>query len=464
MKLNKKLMIFAVAGALGTVTATSAMAFENEFHGSYKAFGFMTNAFSGGSSFQLREKSTTDKFIEQRARLQYIAKASDDLKLVTHFELDTKFGGSSSAKYPQGDGGGLDADRITLETKSVYLDFKIPAVPVRATVGVQPFNDSFGGLYGNFDATGVVFTGKFGALTTTYGYFTVGSDNVNFDYKAGGKVLSTATSGVAFASNAGTKDLNVLDAKFAINKDITVGASYYMLLDKIVNGGNSPTVVNNTLGLNTAAKIGPASLTAALGFQFGKENNNLAMSAKSTTAIAAAVAAKVAAGPGSVNVAALYLSGDNNGTGYNKAWQSIDTGVNFYSPANMWLITRNSAMINSATAIGTKDLTRGGLGLVGAFAGYAGTAGKTFYNANVGYAKVAMKRAAESATVGTELNATIGYKLYDNLSTQLTAAYAFLGDGYGKDTGTLITTPGGSNGVAKADNPFMTAIVLSYAF
>lgn len=462
MKLSKKIMVAAAVGALGVASAVPAMAFENEFHGMYRAYGYMTNALSGGGTFQLRENSRTDKFIEQRARLQYIAKASDDLKLVTHFELDTKFGGSTSTKYPIGDGGGLDADRITLETKSVYLDFKIPAVPVRAMVGIQPFNDSFGGLYGNFDATGAVFTGKFGALTTTYGYFTVGNDNSAFAYN--NTPAAALVTGVTFASNAGTKDLNVFDAKFAINKDMTVGASYYMLLDKVA-GANTPTIVNNTLGLNAAAKIGPASLTAALGFQFGKENSNLALSDNSTTAIAAAVAAKIAAGPGSVNVAALYLSGDKGGANdpHNKAWQSIGTAVNYYTPANMWLITRNAATINSSTQIGGgSDLTRGGLGLMGAFAGYEGKAGKVFYNGNVGAAKVAMKRSAVSANIGAEVNATVGYKLYDNLSTQFTAAYAFLGDGYGhKDAGANLL---GTTGSRNADNPFLTAIALNYAF
>jgi len=485
MKLSKKIMVAAAVGALGVAAAVPAMAFENEFHGMYRAYGFMTNAYSGGAAFNLAENSRTDKFIEQRARLQYIAKASDDLRLVTHFELDTKFGGSTGSKYVSGDGGNLDADRVSLETKNVYLDFKIPSIPVRATVGVQPFNDSFGGLFGNFDATGAVLAGNFGALKATYGYFTVGA----------------SATGTTFPTNNTSKDLNVLDLKFAVNKDITVGASYYNVLNKpastigtaaIAANANvfiidnrptsptfgqlitqpaiaavpavyGPTLVNNTLGLNANAKFGPATITAAFGYQFGK-----AMAvAQNTSAIAAAVSAKVAAGPGSVNVAALYLSGDKNGTGYNKGWESIGATVNYYTPANMWLITRNAATINSSTQIGGgTDLTRNGLGLMGLFAGYEGTAGKVFYSANVGAAKVDAKRAAESANIGTELNATIGYKLYANLSTQFTAAYAFLGDGYGKDSGTLIgaTATGTTAGVRNADNPFLTAIALNYAF
>lgn len=444
MSFKKTAAIVAAAGAL-TAVAIPAMAFENEFHGMYRAYGYMTNALSGSTTYSLNKNSATDKFIEQRARLQYIAKASDNLKLVTHFELDTKFGGSTGSKYLLGDGGNLDADRVTLETKNVYLDFNIPSTPVNAKVGVQPFSDSFGGLFGNFDATGVVLTGKFSPLTATYGYFTVGS---------------TGT-GSAFDSNNGTQDLNVFDLKFAANKNLTVGTSYYMLLDKTVAGG--PTVVNNTVGLNAAGKFGPASLAANFGLQFGKENAGLALNSNGTLAMAASLAAKIAAGPGSVNLAALYLSGDTNKTGFNHGWQSINAAVNYFTPANMWLITRNAATINSSTAIGSTgaDITRGGRGIVGLFAGYEGKAGKVFYNGNVGYARVAEAQNVDSFSIGTEINATVGYKLYDNMSAAFTGAYAFLGDGYAKKSPTSGLLPGG---VADADNSFLTAIALNYSF
>jgi len=469
MKLKKVVAIAAAAGALAAISVP-AMAFENEFHGMYRAYGIFTNALSGTANFQVSKNTGTDKYIEQRARLQYIAKASDDLKLVTHFEADYKFGGAvTSSKYVVTDGGGLDADRLNLETKSIYLDFKIPAVPVRAQVGMQPFNDAFNGLYGNFDATGAVLMGNFGALKATYGYFTVGRDavnSVNFDAFKNG-------------SNQGSQDLNVLDLKFAVSKDLTIGTSYYMLLDKVNTQAGTPTVVNNTVGLNADGKFGPVQVAGQVGFQFGKTNNNANTNAlattggqanltdKGTTAMAAAVNAKIAVGPGKINLAALYLTGDKDGANnYNHAWQSIGAGVNYYTPANMWLLTRNVATINTSTAIGaSSDITRGGRGILGFFGGYEGTAGKVFYNGNVGYAKVDRVAASTgaAASIGTELNATVGYKLYDNMSAAFTGAYAILGDGYSRDT-TAVLPGGTAAGKGKADNPFMAAIALNYAF
>lgn len=461
MNFKKAVAIATAAGALAAISVP-AMAIENEFHGMYRAYGFMTNALSGGSGFNLKENSVTDRFIEQRARLQYTAKANADLKLVTHFELDTKFGGSSSTKYPTGDGGGLDADRITIETKNIYLDFNIPDTGVNVKAGVQSYNDAYQGTFGNFDGAGVVFSKKFDQLTASYGYFIINSDAATqFASTSLVTAPNSKATGTGFPSNKYTTDLNLVDAKYAVSKDLTVGVNYYNVLS------GTDTLFLNMFGVNAAAKLGPAALTATLGYQFGdSETLTAAHKIRTLAALGATVAAKVEVGSGKINVAALYLQGDKKTGSQNRAWHSAgnDAGakssVNYFAPANMWLLTRNSATINSATAIGgTPDLTRAGLGILGFFAGYEGTKDKVFYSTNVGYAQVDQKQGADSASIGTEFNATVGYKLYSNMSATFTAAYAILGDGYKKENAVLL--PGG---VAKADNPFLTAIALNYSF
>lgn len=443
MNFKKTVAIVTAAGALAAISVP-AMALENEFHGMYRAFAYLTNATSGGGGFNLVNGSQTDKYIEQRARIQYIAKASDDLKLVTHFELDTKFGGQNTSagaavsnKYPIGDGGALDADRISIETKNVYLDFNCPITGSNVKVGVQPFNDAYQGTFGNFDGSGVAISKKFNNFTGTYAYFTTANTG----------------SGTAFPSYKTATDLNVLDAKFAVNKDITVGANYY----NVLSGADS--LFLNMIGLNAAAKIGPAAISASAGYQFG---DSVTVGRK-LSAFGGAVAAKLDAGPGKVNVAALYLSGDTAKAGSdNEGWQAIRSDVTYFTPANMWLITRNAATINSSTAIGgSSDITRGGRGIIGVFAGYDGAMDKIFYNANIGWAQVAEKQAAADAAIGTELNATVGYKLYSSLSVSATAAYAILGDGYGKTNVVLLN---GANVAKSYDNPFLTNIQLNYTF
>lgn len=461
MNFKKTVAIAAAAGAL-TAISIPAMALENEFHGMYRVYGYMTNALSGGGGFQLKDGSATDKYLEQRARLQYTAKASDDLKLVTQFELDTKFGGQTTfldkgntaygGKYPAGDAGALDADRITLETKNVYLDFNCPITGSNVKVGIQPFNDAYQGTFGNFDGAGVSISKKFNNITASYSYFTIGTiGNVTAATAPYAVTAVTGANGTTFPSNKYATDLNVVDVKMAINKDLTVGANYYNVLS------GSDNLFLNMLGVNASAKVGPAALTASAGYQFG----DAATVGQKLSAFGGAVAAKVNVGPGKVNVSAVYLSGDDAKAGSdNTGWQVARSDVTYFNPANMWLIHRNAATINSSTAIGgSSDMTRGGRGIIGVFAGYEGAFDKIFYNANVGYAQVAEERTADSAAIGTELNVTAGYKLYANLSVSATAAYAIIGDGYGKSSGTLL--PGG---VKNADNPFLTNIALNYVF
>jgi hypothetical protein len=487
-KTMKKSLVVLSAAAMVAAAAVPALAFENEFHGMYRSFGYLSNAYSGGGTFNEKSSSSsqTSNYVEQRARLQYIAKANDDLKLVTHFELDSLFGGKNDAKYRQTtDSGVLDADGITIETKNVYLDFNVIA-PVNVKLGIQPYTDNYQGVFGNFDGAGVVTTGKFGIFTPSLGWFRVNQDNV----AAGGTLTTTSTGGnIAYPIGKKTTDFTTLDVKAAINKDLTVGGSYYLLTKDSTTGlidqnnaapagsGLPAAQLVHTLGLNAAAKVGPAALNAFAAYQFGEFNNVRDLSAYSVGGVA-----KVKAGPGNVNLSALYLSGDKDGsaptaTGKYKGWQQIASSgtTSYFGASNMWLLIRNNATINTSTAIGSNDLTKGGRGLFGMFAGYDGAAGKVFYAANAGYAQVAETRGGEKGYIGTELNATVGYKLYDSLSVGLTGAYAIQGaaaknaekDGSGRAAGGINATgfyaAGGAVGTHATD-PYVALVKVDYAF
>jgi len=464
MSFKKTMLAVAAVGALSAATAVPAMALENEFHGMYRMFSFLTNAETGGGTFNLNKDARSTFYAEQRARIMYIAKANDDLKLVTHFELDSRFGGQDTSKaaaaankYPIGDGGSLDADRVILEMKNVYLDFNIPATPVNMKVGIQPFNDAYQGVFGNFDGAGVVASAKLGAFTPTLGWFRIGDNNFS--------AKSITTSEVLPGRDS--QDLIVVDGKFAVSKDIVVGASYYNVQNDKNKSGSATQVISDPttaydllhmIGANASANIGPAAVSGFFAYQFGDFNENRKLSAFAGSAMA-----KVVAGPGKVNASFLYLSGNDKTTGDFESFRQIDTNgaESYFAPSNMWLLIRNSATINSSTAIGGTSLTKGDAGLIGFFGGYDMTMGKVLASANVGYAMVDKKGTASSSSIGTEINATVGYKVYDNLTASLTGAYLVLGDGITK-------TGAASNrlaiGVADADNPYMANIQLNYVF
>src|SRR5512138_3321633 len=105
MSTKSRLLAVVAVSALGVGAAVPAMALENEFHGMYRLRGFVSNfddsaagAVAIGNqagSKNFGKDAPTYSYLEQRARLMYIAKANDNLKLVTHFEFDSRFGDTS---------------------------------------------------------------------------------------------------------------------------------------------------------------------------------------------------------------------------------------------------------------------------------------------------------------------------------------------------------------------------------
>src|SRR5919198_1631015 len=145
MSFSKKLLAVAAVGALTVVTTAPAMALENEFHGLFRVRGFVSN-FDDGSAGAVTPtfQPGTKNFIEQRARLLYQAKANDDLKLVTHFEIDSRWGDASYSQTAntanssfRNAGGGIGADQVNIETKNVYVDFNCPVTKANYKVGIQ---------------------------------------------------------------------------------------------------------------------------------------------------------------------------------------------------------------------------------------------------------------------------------------------------------------------------------------
>jgi hypothetical protein len=451
MNFKKTVAIAAAAGALAAISVP-AMALENEFHGMYKFMGYQSNLFNG-ATVGLAAEPRSGFIAEQRARLQYTAKANADLKLVTHFELDTRFGGVSNYKGTTGsDSGNLDADSLTLETKNVYLDFNCPITGTNVKAGIQPWADSYQSLFLLADMSGVYATKKVGPVTGSLGWFRI-DDNT------------------ALAANVGklTTDLIVVDGKFALNKDMTVGASYYVAQnDTGVLPGAGPDLFEllHMVGVNADLKVGPASIKPFAAYQFGELN-----ATDDISAFLLGATAKIKVGPGAVNLAAIYLSGDDNGTGDNDDFKTIATSNGqYFNAANMWLLIRSGQAVNSSTSVLGNDLTVGNRGLMGVFAGYEGTMGKVFYNANIGYAQTAEERGTEDGVIGTEVNAQVGYKLFDNLSASAAVAYAFLGNGLNSNTATdRFSAPTSADtsarlGAADADDPYMINLQLAYAF
>lgn len=502
MKLKKTVAIAATAGALAAV-AMPAMAFENEVHGTSRLRYFISNYENGGGGNPFSVNTATGKvsqpsgnasenlkvnnYFEQRSRLFYTAKASDDLKLVTAFEIDSIFGdraqsGTTPAAQTVGtaaftgatgrnEGGALESDTVNLETKWVYLDFKIPSTSVRVSAGIQPFKDQLKGIFLDADVAGVVATGKAGPATIKTGYL---------------RAYDQSYFGTGRPRGMDNLEIGVVEAKFALSKDASIGTAYYLYNDNRSNSNPFPTndIMIHTFGLTGDAKLGALSLSGFAAYQGGILKTP---SSGSTylNALAYNVAAKVPVGPGTLKTAMLFTSGNAQNTGkhltgwvgttqaQNNTWSNA-AGTSTYNESGMMLLNRNAAAGTGTTDVaivynpGNGNSISNMQGVYLASLGYdAAITPKMYLNSNVGAAWAAHTNSlkpvdgvmGKNATnyMGTEVNIETGYKMYDNLTASLQAAYVILGGYYNGST----TVAGATQ---NPENPFTVRTSLIFNF
>ncbi|MFA7402749.1 MAG: hypothetical protein WC007_02050 [Pelobacteraceae bacterium] len=450
MNFKKTATIVAAVAAMAA-TSVPAMAMENEFHGMYRLRAMVSNYENAGGGVLAKDAPAMTVF-EQRARLQYTAKASGDLKLVTQFEVDSSWG-DTAYNNGRGMGGAMAADTVNLETKHVYLDFNCPITGANFKVGIQPQSDAYKGIFFNDDLAGIFASKKFGGVTTTAGFSRLQDFN---------RTSNSATVPFETANPVGksTLDLFLLDAKLAVSKDLTVGGAYYYINNNPIGISRNDAMGLHVVGANAAAKFGMISADAFVAYQGGSE---LTGPYRDLSAFAGQVAVKAnldKAGNVSANV--LYTSGGKATDSKAKAWQSLNSGdtlavsSNTYYDSKMVLLMRNIVAMDSDKAL-VQTINNGNRGVTLLAVGYnTNLTDKLGASANVGYAMASQKQATDkSESLGTEINAQIDYKMFANLTTSLTGAYVVLGDGlkYASNTSTV-----------KRDNPYLASVMFNYVF
>ena len=465
-KFQKQMLTIAAAGALTAVTALPAMAFENEFHGLFNFNAIFSN-YNSGDSGDLKvaknsglgtaaygEKRKMNNYFEQRTRLSYIGKASDDLKLVTQFEIDNQWGKSTAVANNSNKTNGvqIDTDVVNIEVKHAYLDFNLGKND-NVMVGMLPYKDTLKGIFIDADAPAIYNTAKFGAYTLGLG-FTRLKDN----YVTNG-AAPTATTRVGDLN----QDVFMMDNTYVFNKDTKAAFSYYFLAD--YSTANIDTKVH-TLGLSGQTKLAGIDLSGFAAMQTGYTHNSTATPGRNTyNGWAANVAAKMNVGPGAARTGFLFVSGDNGSTGHNHGW--VNSGVQSYNESGLIILTRNT--VNSPTNT-DQYIRRVITNQAVAYLGYdAKLTDKFSLDTGVGFAwapssadaPVDLKTNGRNASdfMGTEIGLTAGYQLYKNLKLQAQAAYMVLG-GYYKDSTYK------SDGVSPADpeNPYTMRLQARYSF
>lgn len=403
-----------IAGAVTLLTASSVLAVEHQFNGSFKVQLDASNMNGSASGDGNYTPSTTEKkaqaanFVDSRARIGYTARVNSDLKFVSMFELDYEFWGNSSYTVGRNSGGALGADSVNIETKNLYLDANIDSRN-NVKLGMQGVADSFKGVFVDADMAGALLTHTCDNITGHLGLF-------RFDDKS-----NTTTD----ALGQKTRDFLVLDAGYSLSKTTRVGGAYYYLRDRSDLTTNNDKI--HFLGINGETTAAPLSLTGFVVGQFGE----VTAAKKDLTAFAANVGAALPLGAGTLRSEFLYASGDSGSNPTkSKAFQSVPGESGYYNN-EMVILGRDKNALTIDNAI-VYDANNKNHGVMFLSAGYdIPLSSKLTCSTNLGLAWNAKKQAGESGKyLGTEINAEAAYKLNDNMTLSARAGYVFLGDFY----------------------------------
>ena len=134
----KKLMTLALAAAMMLGAATGANAIDFKAKGqwimdfNYGMHGDFAKSKAAGNSGFSRNKNHEDEFeAMQRVRLQLDAVASEALSGTVFFEIGDQFWGKDN------DGGALGADKTVVELKRAYIDWMVPQTDLKVRMGIQ---------------------------------------------------------------------------------------------------------------------------------------------------------------------------------------------------------------------------------------------------------------------------------------------------------------------------------------
>lgn len=172
----KKHLVMLVTLLAVVAIAVPAMALEFKYGGYYRlrwhsaddvtdggAWG--DNGFGGFRSANGRTHDNQN-YMDQRLRMYFSFVASENLQVVTKWEVDTIWGFGPD-KFSGG--GSVTGDSIALEAKNIYVDFNVPYTPVRATLGIQGIQLMTGWMLDD-DFSAAKFTAKFAPFSVTAGY------------------------------------------------------------------------------------------------------------------------------------------------------------------------------------------------------------------------------------------------------------------------------------------------------
>jgi len=457
---------FLIMLAVVLVAALAAPAMAGlDVTGFVRDKGYVSNFKNGATAPVLQKDAPAAAYVEQRFRAKF-SFGEENVKAVWFVETDFgAFGDSAGSAVPanttggafRNSGGALGGDRINLETKNIYIWFKLPNTSLDFTVGLQNVSDAYAGLlFGASDMAGIFAKGKFEPVDYVLGWSKF-YENSNL--------------------KADDMTLYVASAKFAPTKDVKLGLNFYFLQDdtgKVSTANQLPfgtstispalfgSAVTNlnkkriyTPGVDVSFNAGPATVSGFALYQFGKVDFLDNTSDVDVKGFAADLRGDMNVGPGKFFLEGLYVSGGDNVANEYKSIVTLNDvnaspgGNSFFARTDMMILLPNGDDINTSSALvgaagvatgGNTSPGNGGRGIWHVAAGYTQKLGdKLTGKVGAGYLAATKllltdQGGATFATtkkgkgMGTEVNANVNYNIMKGLDFGVYAAYAWLGD------------------------------------
>lgn len=422
------------AAAALALVALAAPAMADQKISGYFRTQFVADNFNGApftttfGQMASGDKRTATQ-IDNRFRLMYQNNLNEYVSFVYFAEVDTAWG--QSGKAAAGQGGTDGADGVNVETKNVYLDFKIPDSIVSTRIGIQGYSMGPDGIVLGDDMAAArvnLQLSPMANVTAVYSKWRENEitkwDDVDF---YGATLNLKPSDAVKFNLDLGYLDANTV-GQFGAASNLDANAA--------ILGAQADIFV---IGLGGEANLGAAKLTGYAAHTNGKvdrgTNPDLDLSGFMATAKATAKL-----GMADTGLRLTWYSADDDATDneYNGFIGDLSGGVYEFAGENLSIFFAD-ALYNNTNG-GRRALTdaayRGhGLLAINATANMNFT--KTVYGKfGAGYfmatedAVNEVDAAKRDKNLGLEVAARVGTKIAEKVDLSLGGAYAFLGDFY----------------------------------
>ena len=454
----RKGFLILLAVALVAAMAAPAMA-GTDINGFYRVKAYTSNYknYTTGNYVNPSpaDNSSTNDYVEQRLRLKF-SMGEENVKAVAFFEQDMMWG-DASGQVARNQGGAIQGDSINLETKNIYLWFKIPDTGFDLTVGLQSVSDPYRGHFmGGADMAGGLATVKFEPISFRFGGFTPWERDTN---------------------QSDDTELFIAEARISPVKDLGIGLNFYFIRDAAdtLGGASGETSASNNLaqqflggvqvvpgvtkiympGVNFDFNAGVAKISGFAFMQFGDREYDSGAPKTKFRGYAGDLRFDANAGPAKVFLEGLYTSGDKPGTADKIEGVVVAEDFKFASSSSnptsmdMTILAPSADEINTSRNLmytSNNNRANGGYAMNGVRLGaifiaagasmklgdkVTGKVGAGYLRANqLAPVALAGTNLNVSKKMGTEVNGSVNYNIMKGLDFGVYAAYAWLGDGY----------------------------------